>query len=212
MSTKQYAKGVTTQASILMAARLCFAKKGFFETSMTDIEVAANTSRGVIYHHFKNKEDMIQRITQENLGSMADKIASNLERLRAEGGGDLRQILSNLMNLTEAITFGPGRAMSVHVWSLALLNPNVYKTLEACFERIRLLLKSELLALQAKGKYPADADLDRLSTALFSVQIPGFIVQRLLLGEHSLKPDDFIDAMVKLFAPKATDVKTKRLK
>ena len=203
MTTSKYAKGRNTRASILMAARLCFAKKGFFDTSLADIESAANTSRGVIYHHFKSKEDMIQRITQENLGSMADKVAADLARIRAEGGGDLRQILSSLMNLTEAITFGPGRAMSVHVWSLALLNPNVHQTLVMCFERIRLLLKDELLALQAKGKYPADADLDRLSTALFSVQIPGFIVQRLLLGGHSLKPDDFIDAMVGLFSQQA---------
>ena len=179
---------------------------------MDDIELAANTSRGVMYHHFKNKEEMIQRITQENLGSMADKVAFNLERLRSEGGGDLRQILSNLMELTEAITLGPGRAMSIHVWSLALINPNVQQTLQTCFERIRLLLKGELLALQAKGKYPAKADLDRLSVALFSVQIPGFIVQRLFLGEHSLKPDEFIDAMVKLFAPNTAAVKTKRVK
>jgi AcrR family transcriptional regulator len=201
MPLNKNARGIATEASILMAARLCFAKKGFFETNMADIELASNTSRGVLYHHFKSKEDMIQRITQENLGAVADKIASDLERQRGQGVKNVRQILGKLLEQTDAITFGPGRAMSVHVWSLALINPGVQQTLNTCFERIRLLLKDELSVLQAAGQLPASTNLDHLSTALFSVHIPGFIIQRLFFGENSLTPDDFIDAMVKLFAP-----------
>jgi len=202
MSTKKNARGIATEAAILMAARLCFAKKGFFETNMADIELASNTSRGVLYHHFKSKEEMIQRITQENLGAVADKIASDLEQQRGQGSTNVRRILGKLLEQTDAITFGPGRAMSVHVWSLALINPGVQQTLMTCFERIRLLLRDELSVLQAAGQFSANVNLDQLSTALFSVHIPGFIIQRLFFGENSLKPEDFIDAMIKLFSPK----------
>jgi len=202
MTIRKNARGIATQNSILMAARLCFSEKGFFETNMADIELASKTSRGVLYHHFKNKEEIIQRITQDNLGAMADKIATNLKRHKGHGDADLRQMIEDLMELTDTITLGPGRAMSVHVWSLALTNPTVHQTVLACFEKIRLLLKEELIELQAVGKLSAEVNVDHLSSALFSVHIPGFIVQRLFLGESSLKPDAFIDAMIKLFSPK----------
>jgi hypothetical protein len=51
---------------ILMAARGCFAKQGFAGTSMKDIQLAADCSRGNLYHHFKAKEEIVQIITAQN--------------------------------------------------------------------------------------------------------------------------------------------------
>jgi AcrR family transcriptional regulator len=64
---------------ILMAARACFAKQGFAGTSMKDIQLAADCSRGNLYHHFKAKEEIVQIITAQNLGRFCDRIETILK-------------------------------------------------------------------------------------------------------------------------------------
>lgn len=199
VKVSESAKGVASKANILMAARMCFSSKGFTATSLSDIEQAAKVSRGVIYHYFSSKDEMIQDITRENLGKMAARIEDDLLALRLGGLGSLVNILRKLVGFAEQITLGPGRAMSLHVWSLATLNADVNATLVEFFEKIRLLLKQELQFLQTAGDYPADADLDQLSSAFFATLIPGFIVQRLFLGDKSLAADAYANSVVELF-------------
>jgi TetR/AcrR family acrAB operon transcriptional repressor len=98
---KQYVNGIASKANILMAARICFAQRGFFETSMTDIEKAAKTTRGVLYHHFASKDEMILAITAENLGAAAQKIEADLQQLQATGKGELNQLLTNMIDVVE---------------------------------------------------------------------------------------------------------------
>lgn len=66
------------RTQILEAAILCFARKGFHETSMHDISAEAGISVGLIYRYFENKEAVI--------GAMADRHKSEihavLERAR----------------------------------------------------------------------------------------------------------------------------------
>ena len=193
------AKAIASKANILMAARMCFASKGFAATSLSDIEQAAKVSRGVIYHYFRSKDEMIQDITRENLGKMAARIEDDLLAMRLGGDASLANILRKLVGFAEQITLGPGRAMSLHVWSLAALNADVNATLVEFFEKIRQLLKQELQLLQAAGDYPVEADLDQLSSAFFATLIPGFIVQRLFLGDKSLAADAYATSVIELF-------------
>ncbi|MEP6603581.1 MAG: TetR/AcrR family transcriptional regulator [Spartobacteria bacterium] len=69
---------VDRRTQILEAAILCFARKGFHETSMHDISAEAGISVGLIYRYFENKEAVI--------GAMADRHKSEihavLERAR----------------------------------------------------------------------------------------------------------------------------------
>ena len=202
MATKKnYATGIVSRDNILLAARQCFAQRGFFETSMTDIEKAANTSRGVLYHHFESKDQMILAIIAENLGNFANKIEADLEKIRTTGDGDLKQLLTDALKVVEEITMGPGKAMSVHVWSLSLLRPDVKVFMAGFFERIRAALKLQLVILQKNKKIDPRVNLEELSTALFSIQIPAFIVQRLFIEDHSLTPEAFANSLAILFKP-----------
>lgn len=66
------------RAQILEASVVCFAKRGFHQTSMHDISAEAGISVGLIYRYFANKEAVIS--------AMADRhkreIAGVLERAR----------------------------------------------------------------------------------------------------------------------------------
>ena len=50
---------IDRRAQILDAAVVCFAKRGFHQTSMHDISAEAGISVGLIYRYFENKEEVI---------------------------------------------------------------------------------------------------------------------------------------------------------
>ena len=47
------------RAEIMDAAMLLFMEKGYTNTTTQDIVDKVNISRGLLYYHFKNKEDIL---------------------------------------------------------------------------------------------------------------------------------------------------------
>jgi AcrR family transcriptional regulator len=54
---------------ILLAAQKCFLKKGFAGTSISNIADCAEIPKALIYHYFKNKEDLWQEVKLNILNS-----------------------------------------------------------------------------------------------------------------------------------------------
>ena len=78
MSSSSLEPALDRREQILGAAMVCFAKRGFHQTSMHDISAEAGISVGLIYRYFENKEAVI--------AAMADRhkkeIQAVLERAR----------------------------------------------------------------------------------------------------------------------------------
>ena len=170
---------------ILMAARTCFAKQGFAGTSMKDIQLAADCSRGNLYHHFKAKEEIVQIITAQNLGRFCDRIETILKE-SDERDLSLLEIIQELASFAEEITKGPGKGIAFHVWSLSMVEPEVRKTMLIYFERIRSGLEQKIVLLMKKGKLKKDKNTQPLSVALFGLVIPGFTVQSVFMDEKAI--------------------------
>ncbi len=51
-----------TRGVLLQAARELFAKKGYAHTAAEEIVQRAGVTRGALYHHFRNKEDLFQAV------------------------------------------------------------------------------------------------------------------------------------------------------
>ncbi len=80
---------LATRNSLLDAAELLFQARGVSRTSLNDIAVAAGTTRGAIYWHFKDKADlfnaMMERVTlplEEALEAGRDKDGDPITHLR----------------------------------------------------------------------------------------------------------------------------------
>lgn len=58
--TKQEA--LETRAQIIDAAELCFSRKGVAHTSLADIAKRAGVTRGAIYWHFENKDELFDAL------------------------------------------------------------------------------------------------------------------------------------------------------
>jgi AcrR family transcriptional regulator len=66
------------RSQILEAALVCFAKRGFHQTSMHDISSEAGISVGLIYRYFENKEAVISAMADRH----KEEISEVLERAR----------------------------------------------------------------------------------------------------------------------------------
>ena len=66
------------RSQILEAALVCFAKRGFHQTSMHDISSEAGISVGLIYRYFENKEAVISAMADRH----KDEISEVLKRAR----------------------------------------------------------------------------------------------------------------------------------
>lgn len=196
-------KAQTSKVSIVMAARICFASKGLFDATMDDIQAAAGVSRGKMYYHFKNKDEIVQTVIEENLGAMALRIEAIVAQSR-EQHLTFENILVELTSFAEQITFGPGKGMAFHVWSYAMINEPVRAMLGVFFRRIRALLEQEIDTLQQLGKLPQAVQPKEAATALFGLIIPGFTVQRSFLENEAIDAKTYIKTIFSVFGLQST--------
>src|SRR5437773_4372732 len=78
------------RSQILDAALVCFAKRGFHQTSMHDISAEAGISVGLIYRYFENKDAVIS--------AMADRHKKEIQEIleRAQQASNLPESLEIL--------------------------------------------------------------------------------------------------------------------
>src|SRR5207244_48198 len=56
----------------------CFAKYGFQATSIDRIAKAAGVTKGALYYHFKDKEELLFEAVKQRLGQFERRVASDL--------------------------------------------------------------------------------------------------------------------------------------
>jgi AcrR family transcriptional regulator len=91
--SKRLGRPATLEAphgTILKAATMLFAEKGYSETSLMDIAQAVGLSKAAVYHYFPTKQviyeaivvDLLQRLCAHVEGAIAGKPATTADRLR----------------------------------------------------------------------------------------------------------------------------------
>ena len=171
-------------AQILAAARRCFLRNGFHETSMQDVFGEAGLSSGAVYRYFSGKEDLIVALAEENMRevvAMIHGLSTNDPHLGL--GAALAQVLEVVTTKQTDEHLG---AMAVLVWSEALRNKAIAKRFEETLAPMRRDLTEVVRQHQANGALPADAPADAIATLIMSV-IPGFILQLALFGPETVR-------------------------
>lgn len=64
------------QAEIMEAALALFMEKGYLNTTTQDIIDKVKISRGLLYYHFKNKEDILYRLMEHHSEPMLSKLSA----------------------------------------------------------------------------------------------------------------------------------------
>jgi AcrR family transcriptional regulator len=169
---------------ILDAARRCFVRDGFHETSMQDLFTESGLSAGAVYGYFASKEDMVLAIALENMRDVVEMIHSFASSRRQDGiGAALGDVLDVVCAKHADDDLG---AMAVQVWSEALRNPELARRFDAQLAPMRADLAGLVRDYQESGHLPATASAQSLAT-LFKSIIPGFILQLAMFGPQAVK-------------------------
>jgi TetR/AcrR family transcriptional regulator, transcriptional repressor of aconitase len=171
---------------ILAAAKRCFLREGFHETSMQDLFAESGLSSGAVYRYFASKDDMILAIAEENtrdVTALVHALATNRHGEDRNGlGAALAEVLEVVREKHAQSELG---AMAVLVWSEALRNPALAKQFDAMFGQMRTDLADVVREHQARDVLPREADTDALTALLIAI-IPGFILQLAMLGHAAV--------------------------
>lgn len=85
---------------ILDTALDLFSQRGYFNTSVHDIQKQANVSIGSIYHYFKNKEAIAKALFDELSHTMAKAMIDIMEK-HTTAHDRCREVISYLFTMTE---------------------------------------------------------------------------------------------------------------
>ncbi|WP_329104523.1 TetR/AcrR family transcriptional regulator [Micromonospora sp. NBC_01699] len=162
---------------ILDAARRCFLRDGFHNTSMQDVIAEAGLSVGAVYRYFRSKNDLITSIAETAISS-ADQVFVDITAHDPP--------LPLLAAMDRALTFVDGQTgpdgvlrIAVQVWSESLRDPALAEFVRQKYTDFRH--QFVILAKRARetGELPAGADPEATGAALFGL-VPGYFMQRIL--------------------------------
>lgn len=176
------------RADIVAAARRCFSRDGFHQTSMPDIAAEAGLSAGASYRYFASKEDIIIQIA----GDAFRLVFAPIERL--VDGTDTPTVADLV-----AASIGPvsgdvavdaaGRPVpveellrcAVQAWAELLRHESLRQRANDGFELVRQRMAEALRRGQAAGTVTSDLDPDR-GTRVIMALLHGFVLQRTAFG------------------------------
>ena len=165
---------------ILDAARRCFARQGFYETSMQDVFREAGLSAGAVYRYFKSKDELVQAIS----ASVFDRMAAAIEgALAEEPVPGLDEIAARLAAAAQELSGedGPAR-VAPPAWAAALHNPALATTVRGILGPLRAGWVKAVQRMRDDRRLPPGADADAAGAVLFAL-LPGFLLQHLILGD-----------------------------
>lgn len=163
---------------IMDAARRCFLRNGFRETSMTDLFAESGLSSGAFYRYFAGKDELIIAIAQDNFRdvvAMIRTVAEDAER-------SLGDALASAIDLVTAKHADNGLGgIAVQVWAEALRNPRLAAEFTTLLEELHAEVAGMVRRHQAAGSLPSGVSDQALGRLLLGT-VPGHIVQLSLLG------------------------------
>ncbi|GAA1948660.1 TetR/AcrR family transcriptional regulator [Amycolatopsis minnesotensis] len=170
------------RAQILAAARRCFVRNGFHQTSMQDVFTEAGKSAGAVYRYFPSKDDMIVATATQNL----DDVGGVLRAAAASGAG--RGLGPVVAELLEAVAARHAdhqlAAVALMVWSESLRNPALAARLEETIAAMSADIASLVRERQEAGQW-GGASADQLAAVILSV-LPGFLLNLALRGPRAV--------------------------
>jgi AcrR family transcriptional regulator len=173
---------VMRKEQVLSAALRCFADQGFHATTMADVIRESGLSAGSVYRYFPSKTALIQAGSAGIFGGARSALAELVERPDPASPAEvLRHLLEYLMSVAvrDGVDF---TRIAITVWAEALRDPALLAEVGQRYGDLRGDLVTLLTRWRDAGNLPPDTDVLLAGQAMFGA-MPGFLVQRLLLGD-----------------------------
>jgi AcrR family transcriptional regulator len=168
---------------ILSAAKRCFVRNGFHETSMQDLFAEVGLSSGAVYRYFASKDDVILAIVEANLGDVVELIQGfSGDPKRGGLGATLDSVFRTIREKDRDASLG---ALALLAWAEVLRNPTLRARFEASLTQMRQDLALVVADRQHDGVLPTSVSSDDIAGLILAI-VPGFILQLALLGDPAV--------------------------
>ncbi|MFM4802815.1 TetR family transcriptional regulator [Aeromonas bivalvium] len=173
-----------TRCHIMNTALDLFCRQGLAKTSLTDIARVADLTRGAIYWHFKNKEELFIALWEELCAPLSHQLDASLDPQEPDPLGRLRTFLHSALI---KITRDPGhRQMFAIMFSLETIEGEALFLREHTRQQSQGFtqdLERSLANAVRRGQLPASLDLARAATLLHCT-LDGYILNWLHFPER----------------------------
>ncbi|MBS2531228.1 TetR/AcrR family transcriptional regulator [Catenulispora sp. NF23] len=172
------------RAHIMAAARRCFSRDGFHQTSMPDIAAEAGVSAGAPYRYFASKEEIILAIAADAFRLIFDPVEQLAAAADAPSVADL--VAAALAALSvETVADSAGRPVpvdellrcAVQTWSEVLRDDAVRSRALEGFESVRRSIADALCRGQTAGVVPLAMEPERGARMVMGL-LHGLLLQR----------------------------------
>jgi AcrR family transcriptional regulator len=173
----------TRRQTILTAARRCFQRDGFHETSMQDLFIESGLSAGAFYRYFASKDALILAIAEDNIRDVVAVIHTVVTDRAELSVGDA---LAEVVELVRRRTADAGLAgLAVQVWAESLRDTALAAEVRKLLTQLRRELVDIVTLHQAAGDLPAGVPAGDLAGVLIAT-LAGQILLLALLGPKAV--------------------------
>ena len=165
------------KAHILQAARACFARQGYHQTTMDDIVQEAGLSKGGVYWHFDSKKDLFLAIIESTLSDAQATIQESVAS-QPSAREKLGAVLAGLAALATSDRFLEIAPLMLDGWAQNRQDPDVNEVVIAVYDRYRVSVAQVIEEGITQGEFkPVDTlALTSIVLALYD----GLMVQAML--------------------------------
>ena len=186
-------KGQATRDRIVATAAELIHDNGIANTSLGDVQKAAQVGASQVYHYFSDKQALIRAVVDY-------RVTGVLETVRSTEGGltsieALRAWRDMLVELHRQRNCQGGCPLGSLVGELAEISPEFRDDLAEGFGKWRGSIREGLGVMQSNGELRRNADLDRLATAFLAAVEGGILLSQLQRDTLPLETalDDVLD-------------------
>jgi TetR/AcrR family transcriptional repressor of nem operon len=154
-----------------------FSTNGYCSTSITEILVAANTSKGGFYNHFASKEILFNHVLREAQGIWREQTLAGLDEIDSPVG-KIEKLLENYRDryLKDSETFPGGCIFITFSVELDYMQPHLAQEVNKGFMGFKAMLARLLEAAKQEGELPADLKSDNLAEMLFAGMLGASVI------------------------------------
>lgn len=172
-----------------------FSLKGFLSTSIDDILNATNASKGGLYNHFKNKEELFFAVLSEARKVWREKSLEGLDQIE-KPVEKLIKLLENYGDryLKDTDDFPGGCIFVTLSVELDDQRPHLARELNEGYVRLKAMINKLLYQAQEAGELCADVDCEALTEMIFSGMLGASVIYG--IDKSSLNLDRTINSLI----------------
>jgi len=180
---RRTARGEATRARIVQAAVDLMRVRGVAATTLDDVRAASGTSKSQLYHHFTDKDCLVQEVIAHQARDVLEREEQQLRQLNSIRG--LERWRDAILQRSAIHDGAYGCQLGSLASELSDHNELARTALAQHFETWLGLIAAGLERMRSSGKLRPDAEPERLATGLMGALEGGYLLAQ---TQHDTRP------------------------